>query len=163
MEHKYTASADTVFGLLTDPKWLESRSLALGELSASCKTVKGQGVVVTMKRRVRRELSPIISKVLNPESDLEFEERWSGDAKGYSGTFTMQIVGKPISVSAGFELLPQGKGCVYRIRHEAKVKVPLIGGVIEKFVIAQTQQGCADELAYLAEFLKRKRQSLPTK
>jgi hypothetical protein len=35
MEHKYNASADTVFGLLTDPKWLENRSLALGELSAS--------------------------------------------------------------------------------------------------------------------------------
>ena len=37
MEKKFTAPVDKVFGLLTDPKWLEARSLALGELSSNCK------------------------------------------------------------------------------------------------------------------------------
>ncbi|OYU93191.1 MAG: hypothetical protein CFE45_21195, partial [Burkholderiales bacterium PBB5] len=55
------------------------------------------------------------------------------------------------------ELLPDGKGCLYRIRHQAKVKVPLIGGVVEKFVLGQTEQGCADELDYLADFVKKNR------
>ena len=40
MEKKFTAPVDKVFGLLTDSKWLEARCLALGELSASCKTKK---------------------------------------------------------------------------------------------------------------------------
>ena len=38
MEQKYNAPMDKVFAILTDPKWLEARSLALGELSASVKT-----------------------------------------------------------------------------------------------------------------------------
>ena len=66
-----------------------------------------------MKRRLRRELNAVISKVLNPESDIELEERWLIDKDKRTGTFTLQIVGKPITVTAEFELVPDGKGCVY--------------------------------------------------
>jgi len=156
MEKKFTAPVDKVFGLLTDPKWLEARCLAMGELSASCKTKKAAGgVTVTMKRRVHRDLNAVIAKVLNPDSDIELEEHWSVDKDKRSGSFTLQIVGKPITVTADFEVAPEGKGCVYRIQHQAKVRVPFIGGVVEKFVIGQTEQGCADELDYLADYLKK--------
>ncbi len=155
MEKKLNAPVDKVFGLLTDPKWLEARCLAMGELSANCKTKKVAGAAtVTMKRRVRRELSAIISKVLNPESDIELVEQWAVDKHSRSGTFVLQIVGKPITVTAEFELAPAGKGCVYRIQHHAKVQLPLIGGAVAKFVMGQTEQGCADELDYLADYLK---------
>jgi hypothetical protein len=33
--------------------------------------------------------------------------------------------------------------------------VPLIGGVIEKFVVGETEKGCTDELNYLADYLKK--------
>lgn len=155
VELKLAASVDKAYALLIDPKWLEARCLALGELSANCKTKKAPSVVVTMKRRVRRELNAIISKVLNPESDIELVEHWQAEGKGHKGQLTLQIVGKPITVTGDFELVPEGKGCVYRIQHHAKVNVPLIGSVVAKFVLGQTEQGCADELAYLAESLKK--------
>ena len=156
MEKKFNAPIDKVFGLLTDPKWLEARCLALGELSANCKTKKTAGAAtVTMKRRVRRELNAVISKVLNPESDIELVEQWKVDKDRRSGTFTLQVVDKPVTVTAEFELASEGKGCVYRIQHDAKVRVPLIGGVVAKFVLGQTEQGCADELDYLADYLKK--------
>jgi hypothetical protein len=154
VEQKLATSVDKAYALLTDPKWLEARCLALGELSAACKTKKTPSVVVTMKRRVRRELNAVISKVLNPESDIELEERWAAEGKGHKGQLTLQIVGKPITVTGEFELVPEGKGCVYRIQHHAKVSVPLIGGVVAKFVLGQTEQGCADELTYLADHLR---------
>ena len=47
MEQKYGAPMDKVFALLTDPKWLEARSLAVGELSASVKAKKKGGVLTT--------------------------------------------------------------------------------------------------------------------
>jgi len=155
VEQKLSAPVDKAYALLTDPKWLQARCLALGELSASCKVKKTPTMVVTMKRRVRRELNAVISKVLNPESDIELEEHWAAEGKGYKGQLTLQIVGKPITVTGDFELLPEGKGCVYRIQHHAKVSVPLIGGVVAKFVLGQTEQGCADELGYLADYLKK--------
>ena len=64
MEQKYGAPMDKVFTLLTDPKWLEARSLAVGELSASVKAKKkGGAVVLSMKRRVRRDLPGMLAKV----------------------------------------------------------------------------------------------------
>ena len=155
MERKLSATIDKVFGRLTDPKWLQARSLALGELSAKCSTSTKGGLTITMHRRVHRELPALVAKVLNPDSDIELVEQWSETAAGYAGSFELQVSGKPIKVTADFELLAAGKGCVYRIQHKAKVSVPLIGGVIEKFVLGQTEQGCADELDYLVEYLKK--------
>ncbi|HXX83327.1 MAG TPA: DUF2505 domain-containing protein [Casimicrobiaceae bacterium] len=158
MEQKYSAPPDKVFSLLTDPKWLEARSLALGELSAKIKAKKsGGGVALSMKRRVKRALPGLVAKVLSPEADLVFEEIWSGpDADGSrSGTLSMEAVGQPVKMTATFELAPSGKGCVYRITHKCKSSVPLIGGAVEKFAQGQIESGCADEFGYLVDFLKR--------
>lgn len=156
MEKKFNASVDTVYGWLTDPKWLEARCLAMGEISAMCKTKKqAGGLNVTMQRRVHRDLNAVIAKVINPDSDIEIVENWSGDATRRTATYQLSLVGKPITVSASIELVAAGKGCVYRIQHIARVKVPLIGGVIEKFVISETEKGCADELEYLAAHLRK--------
>lgn len=158
MEQKYSAPPDKVFALLTDPKWLEARSLALGELSAKVKAKKGGGgVTLTMHRRVKRDLPGIVARVLSSESDLVFEETWSApDTDGRrTGTLTMDAVGQPVKMTATFELAPSGKGSVYRISHTCKSSVPLIGGSVEKFALGQVQSGCGDEFAYLVDYLKR--------
>ena len=154
VEQKLSAPVEKVHALLTDPKWLEARSRAMGELSASCKAKRSPtGVAVTMQRRLHREMNAIIAKVLNPDSDIAIEEHWRQDGKGYRGTYALQIVGKPVSATADFELMPQGKGCIYRINHKVKVSVPLIGAVVQKFVLGQVEEGCTDELAYLTKVL----------
>ena len=51
VEQKLAGSVDKVYALLTDPKWIEARCLALGELSASCKVKKTPTMVVTMEMR----------------------------------------------------------------------------------------------------------------
>lgn len=157
MEQKYSAPADKVYALLTDPKWLEARCLALGELSASVKVKKaaGGGVVVTMKRRVERDLPALIAKVLPAESDLVLEEKWSAEEDGTrTGTMTLDIVGQPVTMSAEFELAPAGKGSVYRITHRCRSSIPLVGGTVAKFAQGQVESGCADEFAYLVRYLK---------
>jgi uncharacterized protein YndB with AHSA1/START domain len=157
MEQKYSAPVDKVFALLTDPKWLEARCLALGELSASVKAKKaGKGVALTMKRRVKRELPGLVAKVIPPEADLVFEETWGPDEDGTrGGTLSMTAAGQPISMTAEFELAPAGKGSVYRITHVCKCSVPLVGGAVAKFAQGQVEAGCADEFAYLVDYLKK--------
>jgi uncharacterized protein YndB with AHSA1/START domain len=157
MEQKYAAPIDKVFALLTDSKWLQERSAAIGELSARVRAKKsGGGVTLTMNRRVKRELPGLVAKVLSPESDLVFEETWSAPGEGgaRTGTLTMDAVGQPVKMTATFELVPSGKGCVYRITHRCKSSVPLIGGMVEKFAQGQVESGCADEFAYLVAYLK---------
>src|SRR5262249_22721853 len=144
MEQKYAAPPDKVFSLLTDPKWLEARSLALGELSAKVKAKKsGGGVTRSMKRRVRRAMPGLVAKVLSPEADLVFEEVWSAPDDGgtRSGTLSMEALGQPVEMTATFELAPSGKGCIYRITHKCKSSVPLIGGAVEKIAQGPIQSG----------------------
>ncbi len=157
MEHKYNAPVDKVFALLTDPKWLEARCLALGELSAKVKAKKAAGgVKLSMTRRIKRELPGVVAKVLPSESDMQFEEAWQpADGGGYSGTLTMDVVGQPVTMSAEFSLTPSGKGCVYRIEHHTKCSIPLLGGTVAKFAQGQVEHGCQAELAYLADQLKK--------
>jgi hypothetical protein len=158
MEQKYNAPVATVFGLLTDPKWMEARCLALGELSAKVKVKKSaRGATVTMTRRAKRELPALVAKVLPAESDLQFEEVWTaaGDG-GYTGTLAMDIVGQPLRMTAEFSLEAAGKGCVYRITHVTKCSVPIIGGTVAKFAQGQIEEGCAKEFAYTAKNLKAK-------
>lgn len=158
MEQNYNASIDKVLALLTDPKWIEARSLALGELSAKVKVKKSTGgVTLSMTRRVRRELPALVARVLPEESDLQFEEAWRPDGNGgYAGTQTMEISGQPVRMSAEFSLSPAGKGCTYRIEHHTKCSIPLVGGPIAKFAHAQVEQGCADEFAHLVKYLAKK-------
>jgi hypothetical protein len=61
-------------------------------------------------------------------------------------------------MTAQFELLPAGKGSVYRITHKCKSNVMLIGGAVEKFALGQIQQGCAEEFEYMVEYLKKHKQ-----
>lgn len=160
MEQKYAAPIDRVFTLLTDPKWLQERSAAIGELSAKVRAKKsGGGVTLTMNRRVRRDLPGLVAKVLSSETDLVFEEVWSaaGEGGARSGTLAMEAVGQPVKMTAAFELVPSGKGCVYRITHKCRSSVPLIGGVVEKFAQGQVEAGCADEFAFLVDYLKNRR------
>lgn len=156
MEQKYAAPIDKIFHHLTDPKWLEARCLALGELSAKVKVKKaGKGVKVSMTRRVKRDLPSLIAKVLPSESDLHFEETWAPEGDGYAGSLTMDVAGQPVSMTAEFTLEPAGKGCVYRIKHHAKCSIPLIGGPVARFTQEQVEAGCDHEFKYLVEFLKK--------
>jgi hypothetical protein len=158
MEQEYNAPIDKIFGHLTDAKWLEARSLALGELSAKVKAKKSaKGVSISMARRVRRDLPALVAKVLSPESDLQFEEVWTADGGGYTGTLSMDIMGQPVKMTANFSLEPAGKGCVYRIQHRTTCSIPLVGGPVAKFAQGQVEAGCADEFEYLLKYLEQNR------
>lgn len=152
MEQKLNATVDKVFALLTDPKWLEARSLALGEMSAKVKTKKtAKGAQVSMVRRIRRDLPALVAKVLASESDMHFEEVWTRDGEGYSGTWTMEVVGQPVKATAEFSLVPSGKGCVYAIVHSTSCGIAFVGGAVAKYAQGQIEAGAQAEFDYLAK------------
>jgi hypothetical protein len=157
LERTFNAPIETVFGLMTNAKWIEKRCLDLGELSASVKVIKatkGSAVTtVSMQRRIRRDLPTLVAKVLNPETDMGIEETWSVADDGYAGSLILTLAGQPLLVNAKFSLRLSGKACVYTIQHAPKCSVPLIGGVVEKFALGQAESGYSDELDYLAEHL----------
>lgn len=158
MTVKYTIGhdIDTVWEKLTDPDFRVERSDALGEFNAECEVeVDGDGehVTVTMSRDVERELPSVLAKVFSSRQSLNFTEQWDWDGTGWQGQLHVDVKGQPVKISADFSLMPQGDGCVYQITHRCKAKIPLVGGKVEKFILAETDDGARNELDYLVSVL----------
>ena len=146
---------DEVFELLTDSDFLVDRSLELGELEASCEVEQdGEQTVVSMTRKLERELPSFLAKMFDPVQVMRLTERWTPDGEGgWSGEYVFEIEGQPATISATFELYPTDDGCCYSIEHRAKAKIPLIGGRVEKYIQGQAREGCTDEIDYLVNTL----------
>jgi uncharacterized protein YndB with AHSA1/START domain len=151
IEYHFKASADKVFALLTDPDYLVDRSLALGELSAECSVDEtAGGVVITMTREVERKLPSFLAKLFDTRQKVELVERWKQKGKAREGSYTLKVIGQPVTVSAALRLEPTGRsGCTYTVTHTAKAGIPLIGRKIEGFILEQTADGARAELDHL--------------
>ncbi|MBW2712898.1 MAG: DUF2505 domain-containing protein [Deltaproteobacteria bacterium] len=145
---------ETAFELLTDPDFLVQRSMDLGELSAECEVEEDGDVIrVIQRRELERELPSFLAKIFSANQDVEMTEEWKRKGNAYVGSFDYIVHGQPIRIKGTFELKPKGKGCVYTVKHDIKVKIPLIGGKAEKFATAQTEDGVQKELDYTKEQL----------
>ena len=154
--YEFECDVDTLLGLLNDPQYLVDRNLELGELEADCDVEEqGDTTVVTMRRKVHRELPGFLAKVFDPDQVMHMVEKWKSDGEGgWAGSYVMDFEGKPISISADFELYPTDTGCCYNIEHRARAKVPLIRSKLEKYVLGETGSGCDDEMDYLRTHLE---------
>lgn len=154
VEYKFECDVSSVYETLTDPQFLVDRSLALGELSAECEVTEDADVtVVELEREVSRDLPRVLAKVFDPVQIMDMTENWREDGEGYSGDWTIEVRGQPVTITAEFELMPTDTGCRYKVTHRAKAKILLVGKQVEKYILGQTADGARDELDYLSKHL----------
>ena len=147
---------EQVYGLLTDPEFIEKRSLALGDLSCECQAKdEGDTKIVTSTRTVKRDLPGFLSKIFPSEQEVKMVERWTSDGDGgWNCKQEVAMTGQPVSIKSDLELFPTGSGCCLRFKAKAKVSVPLIGGKAEKFVVEQMNEGVEKDMEYVDKTLK---------
>lgn len=152
---EFKANIDTVFNLMTDPDFLVERSLAIGELEASCEVEDSdKQTVVTMQRLVNRELPSFLAKLFSSEQRLNTKETWLRDGDNWQGTVQIEVVDQPVSLQGDFSLTAATENtCIYEIAYKAKAKIPLIGGKVEKFIASQTSDGIQQELDFASSKL----------
>ncbi|MEH6592890.1 MAG: DUF2505 domain-containing protein [Halioglobus sp.] len=150
MNYEFEQDADSVFNLLTDPDFLVDRCLDLGELEASCEVEEQTDVtVITLTRKMERDLPRFLKGMVDSLQTIHMTEKWKPEGEGgWKGEYIFEMEGQPVTVRAKFELYPTDAGCCYSIKHQAKAKIPLIGGRIEKYICAQAAEGCTKELDY---------------
>jgi len=154
VQKEYEHEVQVVYEALTDPQFLVDRNLALGELSAECEVeTDAQSATITAEREVRRELPGVLARFFDPVNVMDMSEHWQADGDGWRGEWTMTVRGQPVTILGRFELTPSQNGCRYRVSHQARAKIPLVGGQVEKFILGQTAQGATDELEYLGDYL----------
>ena len=155
VSYEFEHDVQTVYEALTEPQFLVDRCSALGELSAECEVEEDEDGITTVSllREIERDLPKMLAKIFDPVQIMDMTEQWRPNGDGWSGSWTMDVRGQPVVISASFELVPTAQGCQYTVTHSAKAKVPLIGKQLEKYILGQTSEGATDELSYLAEYL----------
>ena len=156
LEINFDCAVEEVFDLLTDPEFIDQRSLALGDLeSHSSVTRRGANATVLSERRVRRDIPAFLARIFDPVQSIRMTETWrpNDDDSGWVCRQEVEVKGQPIKVYADIELYATHEGCCYRVDQKASARVPLLGSRIEKFAVSQALEGAEAEMNYLASKL----------
>ena len=153
MPHCYALNCDveTAFSKLSDPEFLDARNVAIGELE-SHSTVERQAEQTTIRmtrRFIRRGIPRALRKVFNPEQTVEFVEQWRRDGDSMVGRYRSDILGIPVTLRADIRLRPVEGGAEYQIDLQPEARVPLVGAMIEKYILGQSRDGIGAEIEYL--------------
>ena len=139
-ELSYDASPDQVFAMLADPAFRERVCAAQDVISADVQlTPGGGGFSLVIDQQQRTDDLPGFARTFAGESTRAIQREEWADTTG--GTLKIEAPGKPSEISGTITLRPEGSHTVEIVELEVKVKVPLIGGKLEKLLAEKIRTG----------------------
>lgn len=136
----YEASAGRVYAMLTDPAFQAKRAQAGQPEHAEASVVAGpgDGASIDVTRRMAVDLPGFIAKLAGGKVTLHEVQVWR-DSGGSSdpvrdGTIKATMAGQPGGVVGTLRIDEAGGSTTVSLDAEISVKVPLVGGRIERFV-----------------------------
>lgn len=155
--HHFSQDADTVFAAMTNAEWLTQRSNDLGEKNVQCAVEEnGRKTQVNLTRTVKRDLPKVLAAMFSAENTIVMKEQWESIGSTYMGSYSADVQGQPVALSAKFKLKPAANGgCDYSIDYQCKASIPLVGKKVEEFIISQTASGLEQEINWLKKQLSK--------
>jgi hypothetical protein len=144
-EETFDAPCAALFALLTDPAFQEDKARALGALAATCTRADAPGGAVVLTLVETRTPSWLAG-----ESRTSFVTRW--DPAALTGRWTLVVHGQEArSRSSGTSRIADAGAGRSRLHvgGEIEVRVPLLGGAIERKVVAGITAGQVREAALI--------------
>lgn len=136
----YDAPPDDVFAMLSDPTFrervCEAQDVVSHEVSV---TTAGDGFTYVNDQVQRTEGLPSFAARFAGETTRAVQREEWPDRNG--GSLVIETPGKPSDVRGSVRLEPGGGGTTEVVEVEVTVKVPLLGGKLEKLVGDQVRHG----------------------
>ncbi len=152
-ELAYDAAPDQVFAMLADPKFREAACAAQDVISAEVELEhRGNGFSLVIDQMQRTDDLPSFARTFAGDSTRAIQREEWADPTG--GTLRIEAPGKPSEVAGTITLRPEGSGTVEIVELELKVKVPLIGGRLEKLLAEKVRAGMDAEHGVGVPWLK---------
>ena len=148
----YPGTVDEVVAMYLTPDYLERR---FGQFVVACSTtVSVEGERVSFAGTVRPELIPsAASRFVKSDLRISFTEEWTSNEAGARSRTSVTVDGAPVSVEATSTLTGTGTGCSRAVSGNVSVRVPLLGGRIEKEAVAHLGRVVEREEALAATWL----------
>jgi len=143
-ELRYDATPDQVFAMLADPAFRQAACEAQDVISADVQLERdGDGFSLVIDMLQKTDDLPGFARTFAGDSTQAIQrETWAGPG---GGDLRIEAPGKPTSMSGTIRLEPDGAGTTEVVELEIKVKVPLIGGKLEKLMAQKVTAGMEAE------------------
>ena len=151
-EVRYDAPPEAVFEMLADPEFRQRACEAQDVISADVSLERsGDGFSLVVDQLQKTDDLPSFARSFAGSSTQAIQrEEWADSTQG---TLRIEAPGKPTSANGTITLEPDGPGTREVVELEIKVKVPLIGGKLEKLMAEKVTAGMDAEhevgVAYL--------------
>lgn len=133
---RYDAPVEDVYAMLTDPAFREKASRAQGVITTDVAVV-GESITVDMVQP--NNDIPSFAKAIAGETVNAIQvEQWSN---GTTAEFSVTMPGKPGSITGTRTLVADGEATLDTFEGESRVKIPLVGGKIEKLIADKLKDG----------------------
>lgn len=139
-ELTYDAPPAEVFAMLADPAFREAACAAQDVISAEVTVVEeGNGFTLTIDQEQRTDDLPAFARTFAGDSTRAIQrEQWE-DSTG--GTLRIEAPGKPSDVHGTITLRAEGSQTKEIVQLDLRIKVPLIGGRLEKLLAERITAG----------------------
>ena len=146
-ELSYDAPPDRVFAMLADPEFRRRSCEAMEVVSADVQLERGPdgGFSLVIDQLQNTRGLPAFARTFAGESTQAVQrEEWRSTSVG---ELSIESPGKPASARGTIRLEPRGGGTTEVVELDIKVKVPLIGGKLEKLMAEKVAAGMDAEQA----------------
>lgn len=138
------ATVDQVHAAFADEDYWRARLLEYGggTIALDRLNVDAQGTILvkTIQDMRNDTLPSLIAKAIPSDLKVFREETWRVAGAGLHADVAIYATGAPISGTGTAGLSPIADGSVLRFSGTVQVRVPLIGGQIEKYIAGQIVQ-----------------------
>jgi len=139
-ELRYDAPPERVFEMLADPAFRQAACEAQDVISAEVQLDRdGEGFALVIDMLQRTDDLPGFARTFAGASTQAVQRETWTDPSG--GDLRIEAPGKPTSMNGTIRLEPDGAGTKEVVELEIKVKVPLIGGRLEKLMADKVTAG----------------------
>ena len=124
---------ERVHELLLEPSFREevARRSGAQEVTVSVDREAGASVVTVDSRQSTSGMPAMATRFLGDQLAIHQVERWTSEE---SGTITVTIPGQPGQVEGTLRLAERGGVTAQTVQAEVTVKIPLVGGKVEKLI-----------------------------
>ena len=152
----YPGTVDEVVAMYLTPAYLERR---FGQFVVEgSQVVSVEGERVSFAGTVRPELIPAAAaRFVKSDLRIAFTEEWTTNEAGATSRTSVTVDGAPVSVEATSTLMGADAGCAREVTGNVSVRVPLLGGRIEKEAVARVGRLTDNEQASAAQWLEEHR------
>ncbi|MCB0894108.1 MAG: DUF2505 domain-containing protein [Nocardioides sp.] len=139
-ELTYDASPREVFEMLADPAFREASCAAQDVVSVEVDLQRdGDAFTLVADQVQKTDDLPSFARTFAGHTTRAIQrEEWTDDS---GGSLRIETPGKPADIAGTITLLEDGSGTREVVELEVKVKLPLIGGKIEKLLAEKVAAG----------------------